>query len=119
MRKVLSMTIFIFIAAFTNSFAVTEISQQCSELGFKEGTPEIANCKLELLLLKKQTKLEEKKLRAAEAQVQASKQQAIAAEATANATQSIANSQAWRNNRTLMKQGQRMLSGACTLGIDC
>ena len=24
-----------------------------------------------------------------------------------------------RDSRALMKQGQRMLSGACTLGIDC
>jgi hypothetical protein len=51
---------------------------------------------------------------------------AEAAEATARATemnaaasQSLANSSAWRNNRTLMKQGQRVLSGSCTLGINC
>ena len=108
-----------FLVTSASTSADEQIDKQCLELGFKDGTPEIASCRLELLLLKKQTKLEEKKLQAAQAQVQASRQQAAAAAATANATQSIANSEAWRNNRRLMQQGQRMLSGRCTLGIDC
>ena len=43
----------------------------------------------------------------------------IDAEMNAAAAQSLASSSAWRNNQTLMKQGQKMLSGGCTLGIDC
>ena len=38
---------------------------------------------------------------------------------SAAAAQSLANSSAWRNNQTLMKQGQKMLSGGCTLGVNC
>jgi|TARA_Y100000294_G_C8387990_1_gene269560 uncharacterized membrane protein YheB (UPF0754 family) len=119
MRKVLCVVILLATFFVSKSFANEEINQKCLELGFKDGTPEIANCRLELLLLNKQTTLEQKKLQAAEAQARASRQQAAAAQATAAATQSIANSQAWRNNRTLMQSGQKMLSGGCTLGMDC
>jgi hypothetical protein len=119
MNKIFKLVIIIFLTMFVKAYANEEINKQCLELGFKDGTPEIANCRLNILLLNKQTKLEEKKLKAAEAQVKASRSQAEAAAATAQATQSIANSQAWRNNRTLMQQGQKMMTGQCTLGYDC
>jgi hypothetical protein len=119
MNKVFKLVVLFFLMLCVNSYANENINQQCLELGFQDGTPEIANCRLNLLLLDKQTVLEEKKLKASEAQLKASRSQAEAAAATAQATQSIANSQAWRNNQTLMKQGQKMLSGGCTLGIDC
>ena len=119
MKSTFKLAVIIFFILFVKAYANEDINKQCLDLGFKDGTPEIANCRLNLLLLDKQTVLEEKKLKASEAQLKASRSQAEAAAATAQATQSIANSQAWRNNQTLMKQGQKMLSGGCTLGIDC
>ena len=119
MKKIIYLTIVIFGILITKVYSNDAIKSKCLDLGFEDGTSGMANCRLELLLLDKQTKLEEKKLKAAEAQTRASQEQAAAAQATALATQSIANSHSWRNSQTLMKSGQEMLSGGCTLGIDC
>lgn len=119
MKKILIALFFIFVSSTAIADMKLEVDKECKELGFKDGTPELAKCKLELLVLNKKMDLEQQKLKAAEAQAQAAEATARATEMSAAAAQSLANSSAWRNNQALMKQGQKMLSGACTLGIDC
>jgi hypothetical protein len=96
-----------------------DVEKECKELGFKENTPEIAQCKLEMMILSKKMNLENKKLEAAQAQAKASEEAARAAELNAAASRSIANSESWRNSRSLIQQGQSMMSGRCTLGVNC
>lgn len=119
MKKILIALFFVFISSTAIADIKLKVDKECKELGFKNGTPELAKCKLELLVLNKKMNLEQQKLQAAEAQAQAAEATARATEMSAAAAQSLANSSAWRNNQTLMKQGQRMLSGACTLGVNC
>ena len=119
MKKIFLTIFFVSFCSLASSDIKSEVDKECKELGFKEGTPELAKCKLELLVLNKKMNLEQKKLQAAEAQAQAAEATARATEMNAAAAQSLARSSAWRNNRTMMKQGQRMLSGACTLGVNC
>ena len=38
-----------------------DVEKECKELGFKENTPEIAQCKLEMMILSKKMNLENKK----------------------------------------------------------
>jgi|TARA_B110000285_G_scaffold141350_1_gene158133 hypothetical protein len=102
-----------------NADIKTEVTKECKELGFIEGTSEIAKCKLELLVLNKKMSLENKKLEASEAQTRAAEATARATEMSAAAAQSLANSSSWRNNQDMMQRGQRMLSGGCTLGVNC
>lgn len=106
-------------STFSYSDIKTEVTKECRELGFKDDTPEMSKCKLDLMILSKKMNLENKKLKAAEAQAKASAEAARAAELNAAASSSIANSESWRNSRSLIQQGQRMMSGACTLGVDC
>jgi len=119
MKKLFIPLVLLFCISVANADIKEAVTKECKELGFKEGTQELAKCKLELLVLNKQMKLEQKKLEVAEEQAEAAKATARATEMNAYAAQSLANSSAWRNNQTLMKQGQRMLSGRCTIGIDC
>jgi hypothetical protein len=96
-----------------------QVDNDCKELGFKVGTPELAKCKLELLILSKKMNLEQKKLDAAEAQADAAEATARATEMNAKAAESLARSSKWRNSQTLINKGQNMLSGNCTLGVNC
>ena len=118
MKKIFVALILVFCISAANA-DMESIKKECIDLGFKEGTQEIAKCKLELLVLQKQINLEQKKLEAAEASADAARATARATEMSAAAAQSLANSSAWRNNQQMMQKGQRMLSGRCTLGIDC
>ena len=118
MKKIFVTLILVFCISAANA-DIESVKKECADLGFKEGTQEMAKCKLELLVLQKQMNLEQKKLEAAEASAEAARATARATEMNAAAAQSLANSSAWRNNRALMQQGQRMLSGACTLGVNC
>ena len=119
MYKFFYLLLFLFFCSIANADSMTKVHNECIQLGFKDSTPELAKCKLELLVLNKKMNLEQKKLQASEAQAKAAEATARATEMNAAAAQSLANSSAWRNNQALMKQGQRMLAGACTLGIDC
>tara|TARA_Y100000031_G_C8215289_1_gene383068 strand:- start:434 stop:1258 length:825 start_codon:yes stop_codon:yes gene_type:complete len=92
---------------------------ECSDLGFQESSQDLANCKLKLITLYKKESFEEEKIRIAKEQTKAAKLQAFAAKRQAAAQQQIANIQRQQNSRTLMNQGMKMLSGGCTLGIDC
>ena len=94
-------------------------SNECNTLGFQEGSEDLANCKLKLITLYKQEAFEQEKIRIAQEQTKAAKLQALAAKRQALAQQQIANIQRQQNSRALMNQGMKMLSGGCTLGIDC
>ena len=119
MNKFFYLVLFVLFCSVANADSMTKVHSECIQLGFKDATPELAKCKLELLVLNKKMSLEQKKLQASEAQAKAAEATARATEMNAAAAQSLANSSAWRNNQALMKQGQKMLSGACTLGVDC
>jgi|TARA_B100001964_G_C14140029_1_gene556982 hypothetical protein len=92
---------------------------ECKEIGFSEGSTEFADCNLKLSTLYKEEAIEEKKIRAAEEQAEAAARQARAAEAQAKAAQQQAAAAAWRNNQQMMQKGMDMVTGRCTLGIDC
>ena len=118
MKKIFVALILVFCITTANA-DMESVKKECIDLGFKEGTQEIAKCKLELLVLQKQMNLEQKKLEAAEASADAARATARATEMSAAAAQSLANSSAWRNNQQMMQKGMDMVTGRCTLGIDC
>ncbi|MBT7815684.1 MAG: hypothetical protein HN566_02980 [Polaribacter sp.] len=105
------------------------INKECLELGFKDKTPEIAKCRLELLILFRKTLLEEKQIMAAEAQTRLAQRQAQAseaqakaaeanvkaAEATARAQQSLARDSRTRALDKTILRSQGLISGRCTL----
>ena len=97
----------------------SQVDRECKELGFKEGTPDLAKCKLELLVLNKKMDLEQQKLNAANAQAKAAEATARATEMNARAAESLASSSSWRNSMTLIDKGQKMMTGQCTLGYNC
>ena len=101
------------------SSAKSRANSECKDLGFRDGSSELADCNLKLFTLYKQEALEEEKIRIAEEQVAAAERQAQAAAAQAQAAQQQAYQSQRRNSQALINQGQRMLSGACTLGINC
>jgi hypothetical protein len=131
--KILIIIIALMFSASTYAVDKNAIYNQCIELGFKDKTPELAKCRLELLVLSKKTNLEEQQIKASQAQAEAAKANAIAAEAQTRATmaqtraaeasaraqQSLAHDSNQRQSRELIERGQRMMSGACTLGVDC
>ncbi len=71
MKKLFIPLVLLFCISVANADMKEAVTKECKELGFKEGTQELAKCKLELLVLNKQMKLEEKKLEAAEASAEA------------------------------------------------
>ena len=93
--------------------------EECLALGFSSETTEYADCNLKLSSLYKEEALEQQKIYLAEQQAKIAQRQANAAKAQAQAAQRQAAESQRRNSNALIKQGQRMMSGACTLGIDC
>jgi hypothetical protein len=94
-------------------------SEECLTLGFSSETTEYADCNLKLSSLYKEEALEQQKIYLAEQQAQIAQRQANAAKAQAQAAQRQAAESQRRNSNALMQQGMKMLSGQCTLGIDC
>ena len=99
--------------------AVSKAKNECKDLGFVDGSKEYADCNLKLSSLYKEEALEQQKIMLAEQQAELAKRQANAAKAQAQAAQRQAAESQRRNSNALMQQGMKMLSGACTLGIDC
>tara|TARA_A100001035_G_C27637093_1_gene432793 strand:- start:101 stop:667 length:567 start_codon:yes stop_codon:yes gene_type:complete len=99
--------------------AVSKAKNECKDLGFVDGSKEYADCNLKLSSLYKEEALEQQKIMLAEQQAELAKRQANAAKAQALAAQKQAAESQRRNSNALMQQGMKMLSGACTLGIDC
>ena len=99
--------------------AVSKAKNECKDLGFVDGSNEYADCNLKLSSLYKEEALEQQKIMLAEQQAELAKRQANAAKAQAQAAQRQAAESRRRNSNALMQQGMKMLSGGCTLGIDC
>ena len=93
---------------------VADARKTCKVLGFEDGSDKFADCTLKLYT-QKVDELVAKKVEANTRMMQSQ---------TTTTTQSSGSSSVTiydpvRDSRALMKQGQRMLSGACTHGIDC
>lgn len=93
--------------------------EECLALGFSSESTEYADCNLKLSSLYKEEALEQQKIYLAEQQAKIAQRQANAAKAQAQAAQRQAAESRRRNSNALMQQGMKMLSGQCTLGIDC
>jgi len=101
--------------------------------GFKKGTDNYNEClfklysvelelekmKLEHEIQVQRLALEREKVKAAKAQTEAAKAQAEAAYRSALANEEQAYQQRRSNAQKSINQGMRMLSGACTLGVNC
>jgi hypothetical protein len=92
---------------------------ECLKLGFTEGTQDLANCKLKLVSLYKKEAIEEQKIKIAQEQTKMARRQEMAAKKQATAQQQIAYQAHQKNSNALKQQGMKMLTGQCTLGIDC
>ena len=77
----------------------------CKDLGFKEGTEKFSDCSL--------------KLYSQSVELAAKSNQTVVMQPQSSGSSSMTIYDPVRDNRALMRQGQRMLSGRCTLGIDC
>ena len=67
----------------------------------------------------KKEALEEQKIKIAQEQTKAARLQEFAAKKQAVAQKQIAYQQRQKNSNALKSQGMKMLTGQCTLGIDC
>ena len=81
---------------------VEDAKKTCKDLGFTEGTEKFSDCSL--------------KLYSQSVELAAKSNQQIVGTSLGG---SVTIYDPVRDSRALMKQGQRMLSGACTLGINC
>ena len=77
----------------------------CKDLGFKEGTEKFSDCSL--------------KLYSQSVELAAKSNQTVVMQPQSSGSSSMTIYDPVRDSNALIKQGQRMLSGRCTLGIDC
>ena len=77
----------------------------CKQLGFREGTDKFSDCAL--------------KLYSQSVELAAKNNQQVVMQSQSSGSSSMTIYDPVRDNNALIKQGQRMLSGRCTLGIDC
>ena len=80
---------------------IAEAKEMCKDLGFKIGTDKFAGCAMQVALAKLQP------------------QQSSSSGTTSSSSGSMTIYDPVRDNTEMIRRGQRMLSGACTLGIDC
>ena len=94
---------------------VADARKTCKVLGFEDGSEKFADCTLKLYTQKVDELVAEKQAayaRMTQGQTTTTTQQSSGSNVTTIYDPV-------RDSRALMKQGQRMLSGACTFGIDC
>tara|TARA_B100000963_G_C22508494_1_gene617156 strand:- start:103 stop:936 length:834 start_codon:yes stop_codon:yes gene_type:complete len=97
---------------------INDAKKTCKVLGFKEESEKFADCTLKLYTQKVEELVAEKQLK---------NQQIIASQSSSSNTTSNQSSGSnvttiydpVRDSQNLMNKGQKMLSGGCTLGIDC
>ena len=87
------------------SSMIDEAKDTCKSLGFKEGTDKFADCSL--------------KLYTQSVELAAKNNQTVVMQPQSSGSNSITIYDPVRDSNALIRQGQRMLSGACTLGINC
>lgn len=93
---------------------VADAKKTCKVLGFKEESEKFADCTLKLYTQKVDELVAEKQ--AANALMTQSQTTTTTQSSGSNVTTIY---DPVRDSRALMQQGQKMLSGGCTLGIDC
>ena len=84
---------------------IDDAKKTCKDLGFTEGTDKFSDCSL--------------KLYSQSVELAAKNNQQVVMQAQSSGSSSMTIYDPVRDSRALMKQGQRMLSGGCTLGINC
>ena len=97
---------------------INDVKKTCSVLGFESGSDKFADCTLKLYTQKVDELVAEKQLK---------NQQIIASQSSSSNTTSSQSSGSnvttiydpVRDSQNLMNKGQKMLSGGCTLGINC
>ena len=89
----------------TLSSMIDEAKETCKELGFTPETEKFADCAL--------------KLYSQSVELAAKSNQTVVMQPQSSGSSSMTIYDPVRDSRALMQQGQRMLSGGCTLGINC
>ena len=84
---------------------IDKAKSTCKSLGFKEGTEKFVDCAL--------------KLYSQSVELAAEKNQTVVMQPQSSGSNVMTIYDPVRDSNALIKQGQRMLSGRCTLGIDC
>jgi len=93
---------------------VADAKKTCKVLGFKDGSGKFADCTLKLYTQKVDELVAEKQ--AANALINQNQTTTTTQSSGSNVTTIY---DPVRDSKSLMQQGQKMLSGACTLGINC
>ena len=133
-KKLLSYLVLIGVLLFSTNIvlAIEPINNElekadltCRNLGFKSGA-EMFNCKLKLFVVGKEIQFENGEISLLKLRTKQAKRKAKAAENYAIKLENYSRSLEGRayeshrsNSNALMRQGLRMLSGACTLGKNC
>ena len=94
---------------------VADARKTCKVLGFKEESEKFADCTLKLYTQKVDELVAEKQ--AANTRMTQSQTGTTTQQSSGSNVTTIYDPV--RDSKALMQQGQKMLSGACTLGIDC
>jgi len=84
---------------------IDRAKKTCKDLGFQEGTSKFADCSL--------------KLYSQSLDLAAEKKQTVVMQPQSSGSNKMTIYDPVRDANALIKQGQRMMSGACTLGINC
>ena len=84
---------------------IDDAKNTCKELDFEEGTEKFSDCAL--------------KLYSQSVELAATSKQQIVMQSQSSGSNTMTIYDPRRDRRILMKKAQRMLSGRCTLGIDC
>jgi len=87
------------------SSMIDDAKNTCKDLGFEEGTEKFADCSL--------------KLYSQSVELAAKQNQQVVMQPQSSGSNTMTIYDPVRDSRALIRQGQRMLSGACTLGINC
>ena len=84
---------------------IKKAKDTCRELGFKDGTEKFADCSL--------------KLYSQSLEIASQQKQTVVMQPQSAGSNTMTIYDPVRDSKALMQQWQRMLSGACTLGINC
>ena len=91
---------------------INEAKKTCKVLGFKESSEKFADCTLKLYTQKVDEIVAEKQLKQQQANSSGSTNQSSGSNVTTIYDPV-------RDSQNLMNKGQKMLSGGCTLGVNC
>ena len=84
---------------------IDDAKDKCKVIGYREGTDKFADCAL--------------KLYSQSVELAAEQNKTVVMQPQSSGSSSMTIYDPVRDSNALIKQGQRMLSGRCTLGIDC